>query len=157
VPSVEEHLLANLEDGVYRPVVDIVVRIGGTTQTLRALVDSGADLTVIPTSVAEAMAGKPFEELGGVDTEMQGVCGKVPAKYIEATGTYMGRDFADHVLVGPAPRTLVGRVDFMTVFNARFYWNREPPEFQLDPADPRRAPAAARNPTIRAANKKRRR
>jgi hypothetical protein len=158
--SVQEHLEGNPEDGIRRPVVEISLRLGSKTVPLRALVDSGADQTIIPTQLAEAMTGQSFKELDGEEIVMEGVCGKVPAKVIPATATYGSRTFATRVMVGPTPRVLVGREDFMAAFNARFYWGRKPPVFYVEPADvPSTKPAQSppTNPTIRPRGKRRRR
>lgn len=125
------------EDGHYRPLVEVTVQLADyPPQQVIALLDSGADWTTIPTDLAVAMTGLPFEGIGEDAGFARGIGGDIPVRAIAGEGRYQGRIFAHAVQVCATPRAVVGRQDFMRAFNVRFYWNRDPPEFYVEPANP---------------------
>jgi hypothetical protein len=140
------------EDGQYRPLIPVTIELnGGHPEVLNALVDSGCDLTTISTDMAEAMTGLPFDQIGQDAGFAVGV-GRKPQRWIAGRGLYLGRVFATRILICDIPRVaILGRQDFMRTFDVRFYWGHHPPEFSVEPTQPRRVarPQPPTNPTIR--------
>jgi hypothetical protein len=128
------------EDGQHRPLVEVTVQFNGfPSQQVVALLDSGADWTTIPTDLAVAMTGLPFEQIGQEAGFVRGIGGDIPVRRVEGRGLYLGRPFTSMLQVCATPRAVLGRQDFMRTFNVRFYWSHNPPEFDVEPV---RAPTA---------------
>jgi Retroviral aspartyl protease len=122
------------EDGQHRPLVEITVHLTGfPSQQVVALLDSGADWTTIPTDLAVAMTGLPFEQIGKEAGFVHGIAGAIPVRIVEGQGRYLGRAFTTMIQVCATPRAVLGRQDFMRSFNVRFYWSHNPPEFFVEP------------------------
>jgi predicted aspartyl protease len=125
------------EDGQHRPLVEVTIRLSGSPpQQVVALLDSGADWTTIPTDLAEAMTGLPFEQMGREAGFVKGIAGVLPVRMVEGQGRFLGRIFTQMIQVCATPRAVLGRQDFMRAFNVRFYWSHNPPEFYIEPAVP---------------------
>lgn len=142
----------SLEGSRVRPIIDVVVKYKGTSIPIRALVDSGADMTMVPIAVGEALTGEPFPQLGTDAGKSKGFGDKEePIRRIDADAVYAGRVFARSLAVGPVPRMVLGQSDFMTAFDVRFYWGHSPKWFAIEPAKPPKVarPKAASNATIR--------
>lgn len=144
--------------GATRPVVDVKLTYKGTNLPIRALVDSGADMTMIPIAVAEALTGLPFAQLGADAGTSKGLGDKEETiRALDAEASYAGRLFTRKVAVGPVPRMVLGQSDFMTAFDVRFYWGHTPKWFSIEPTKPSATPPTKRapmNPTIRRKRKR---
>jgi hypothetical protein len=89
--------------------------------------------------------------------EVVGVGAPSPARILEGVEViYMGLTFATRILVGRAPKMVVGTTDFLRTFDVHFLWNRIPPHFVIVPAPSPKAPVARSlpNPTIRPKRKR---
>jgi hypothetical protein len=144
--------------GAIRPIVDVILRYKGTNLPIRALVDSGADMTMIPIAIGEFLTGLPFPQLGTDAGRSKGLGDKEePIRRIDAEAIYAGRRFARSVTVGPVGRMVLGQSDFMTTFDVRFYWGHTPKWFSIEPTNPAASATARRppaNPTIRPKRKR---
>ena len=119
------------ENGQYRPLLLVSITIGAGSQDVWMLVDSGADYTTIPTSLAEAISGTPGDKLGKPTGNAIGVGGEVPQRVVEAELSYLNRVFARQIFVSAIPRPVLGRNDFMATFDLQFQWGSIPPEFHV--------------------------
>lgn len=128
--------LAVRPDGSPYYVPLIRVRIESTTRYLDlvAIVDSGADHSMIPASVAQAL-GVEFASLppGIVGV---GASGQFETRIAPGRITFDGRLVRDSLPVAAPdtlPVVLLGREDFFRNHVIRFSWHREPPTFDVDP------------------------
>lgn len=142
--------------GQHRPYVQVQLTMGGVTQDVWMLLDTGADTTTIPPDLATALTGIEFDLLGDPGPDINGVGSSPTASRVaDAELEYSTRRFALKLWVAPVPAPVLGRNDFMRRFDCRFYWSRNPPEFFVEPAPaprPRKqAPSAhvVHDPTIR--------
>jgi hypothetical protein len=149
------------EDGTVRPVIDIEIHAPGKAAVpIRALVDSGADFAMIPIQIGEAIAGRPFDQIGPIAGHSVGLGGTpVPYRVLPgATMIYAGRTFATTVTVGQVPRVVVGQSDFLSRFDVRFYWGHNPKYLQIEPTQPATVRPISQprpaNPTIRPKKKR---
>jgi hypothetical protein len=140
------------EDNQFRPVIEVRIRFAGQTLPVLALVDSGADITTIPVALGESLTGLDFDQIGQNGGQITGMGAPTASRRLDGVAVeYMGRVFATTIIVGQTPRVVVGRNDFMGAFDTRFYWGHHPPEFWVEPTQPRKgapSPSPA-NPTIR--------
>lgn len=120
--------------GIYRPLVEVVLRAGRVRRRLTALVDSGADLSLIPAELLEDLM--PFESLARAG-QAAGV-GIAEMRSADLTLTFGGTVFATRVLVvAPGtdlPFAVLGRDDFFRHFDVGFRWSQTPPTFSIEPA-----------------------
>jgi hypothetical protein len=140
---------------IYRPLVFITIEIDGKAIGGPAIVDSGADNTLVPVEALVAL-GVEWDKLpigaggrgagGGLKTRpCQGI---IRWGSVELMRSFMvaepGKGF---------DQVLLGRADFFRLYIPRFHWYLNPPTFDLDPV------AVAPDPTIRpkAAKRKRKR
>jgi hypothetical protein len=141
------------EDNQRRPIVEVILRYAGRSTPIRALVDSGADYTTIPESLGMALTGLPADQVGQPRGMVAGMGAPTAVRQLDGVEVvYMGRVFAQSILVGQTPRVIVGRNDFMAVFDVRFYWGHHPPEFSIEPTQPSKGKGVASknaNPTLR--------
>lgn len=154
---------AVFESGLYRPLIEVTLTIGTTSQLVWMLVDSGADRTTISPDLAKALTGLEFDQLGDPGPEILGMGDTAggsgtPSREIDGEVAYLGRRVPARIWVAPTPYPVLGREDFMKRFVCRFYWDRNPPEFFIEPTQPAQArPVRATpppNPTIRPKRKK---
>lgn len=133
-------------------MIEVALTYAGKTIPVLALVDSGADYTTIPVALGEALTGLTLDQIGDPAGDITGMGDPTPARILHGVDVaYMGRTFAQTIIVGRAPRMVVGVNDFMKAFDVRFYWSRNEPEFWIEPAQPPKSRTAnrPRNPTIR--------
>jgi hypothetical protein len=111
------------------PLVRVQTTVLGSLRAFTALVDSGADATMIPASLLAAY---------GIDlsTLVQngwsvGANGTQIPKYVFAMELWhRNRRFATQVNVLPIlPVPVLGRDDFMRAFGIHFHWEVDPPEW----------------------------
>ena len=120
--------------GTYRPIVEVVVRTGRVRRRLKALVDSGADRSIIPAELLGDLV--TFEELPSAGTA--GGLGAVELRSADSSLSFAGTIFATSLLV-TAPGThlryaVLGRDDFFKRFEICFRWTHRPPTFSIEPA-----------------------
>jgi len=148
---------AKFDNGQWRPLIEVTLTMDGVSQLVWMLVDTGADQTTISPDLAKALTGKDFDQLGDPGPDIEGM-GNVstPSRVADASVTYLGRPVPMRIWVAPTPYPVLGRNDFMQKFHCRFYWDRHPPDFYIDPAPSGRKPGPTppRNPTIRPKRKR---
>jgi hypothetical protein len=127
--------------GIFLPLVTIqlvdVPLPDGSLFTLTglALVDSGADMSIVP---AESLAtfGVDWNKLSSPIEESKGAGGKLRFRRFDAKLVWEGYSLSDHVALAEPkrlPGPLLGRNDFFVRFNVRFRWFKSPPELEIDP------------------------
>lgn len=122
---------------IFRPIIIVAIEIGGRSIRVPALVDSGADNTLVPEEFV-APLGVDFRRLaagpggvgpgGDLDTRLcQGVMRWEKEKAVLMTSFMVAEP-------GKGPETvLLGRADFFRLYVPRFHWHKNPPVFDLDP------------------------
>ena len=153
---------ATFDNGRWRPLVEVKLTLGGTSQLVWMLVDSGADRTTISPDLAKALSGLEFDQVGDPGPEILGMGDSkagsgTPSREVDAEVAYLGRKVPTRLWVAPTPYPVLGREDFMKRFNCRFYWDRDPPEFFVEPAQPssrRPVSQSTPDPTIRPRRKR---
>ncbi len=130
----------DLGDGLFRPVLDIVVRIEDIQAQAPALLDSGADYSVVPWVIFEA-SRQSFDTLEPLDSD-GGSSTKViaDARWCEGTIEWDGREVCTRFLVRPPEKpqpeiVLLGREDFFRRHVVRFLWTDEAPHFLVTTAE----------------------
>lgn len=134
--------------------------MGGVSQDVWMLLDTGADKTTIPPDLATALTGTAFDSLGDEGPGIGGIgTDKTPSRETDATITYSGRAVPMRIWVAPVQYPVLGRRDFMRQFDCRFFWGRNPPEFFVDSNTPKSVKSSTTtpppNPTIRPKAKRR--
>jgi hypothetical protein len=153
---------AKFDNGQWRPLIEVTLIMGGASQLVWMMLDSGADQTTISPDLATALTGLPFDQLGDPGPEILGLGNApTPSRVADATVVYLGHSVRTRLWVAPTPYPVVGRNDFMQRFHCRFYWDRQPPEFFVEPATfgasaGRHGGPQQVNPTIRPKKKRRR-
>ena len=138
------------EDSRFRPVVEVELTYAGKTIPVLALVDSGADYTTIPVALGRTITGLTFARIGRPGGNITGMGKPTPYRILDGVEvSYMGKVFAREIIVGRAPRMVLGINDFMKTFDVRFYWSLKLPEFWVEHT--KGTPPA--NPTIRTKRK----
>jgi hypothetical protein len=125
----------SLGHDVYAPIVVVTVSTAnGCIATRQAMIDSGADCTIIPFEQIKA-CGVEWDKLpdagGGT-----GAGGKFETRILMATVKYREWVVSDRLKVaepGSLPLMLLGRQDFFRKFNVRFRWDMVPPVVDVDP------------------------
>lgn len=120
---------------VYSPIIIVSLIRAGIGLDVQAIVDSGADTTVIPAEVAAAV-GIEWAKLPA-GAKGIGVGGSCEMRQVDMTIRYRGWKYSGPVAIAEPkhlPVVLLGRTDFFEGFVARFHWFKAPPEFHLDPA-----------------------
>lgn len=125
--------------GRYRPQVNIDLVIRKKKLTLTALVDSGADRTIVPRGVVEAL-GVDYDKLPAVTDEDgavvtgSGAGGQFELKECRGKVRWHVQTVCESFWVGPndaVPWVLLGRDDFFKKFDVRFQWSEEPPVMEI--------------------------
>jgi len=120
---------------VYRPVIIVTIEIGGMAARGPAMIDSGADDTLVP---AEAIiplgvdyASLPIAPGGsgaGGGFEIRHSTGLMKWDKVELMRGFKVAE------PGKIDTVLLGRADFFKLYIPRFHWYKDPPVFDLDPA-----------------------
>ncbi len=128
---------------IYRPIIIVSIEIGARGVRVPALVDSGADNTLVPYEYIAAL-GVEFKDLpaghggvgpgGALETrQCKGILRWDKEKVI-----LMEKFTVAEPGKGP-DGILLGRADFFRLYVPRFHWHKDPPVFDLDPvASPNR-------------------
>jgi hypothetical protein len=105
-----------------------------------AIVDSGADVTMIPAEAVAAI-GIDWKKLPA-GTHGGGAGGQFESRPLQLTVSWQSWKTTEEIRIaepGRLPVVLLGRCDFFRDFVVRFHWHKAPPEFHLDPvAAPRK-------------------
>ena len=120
---------------VYSPIVFVHLLYGNLGLEVQAVVDSGADTTIVPAEIAAAV-GVEWAQLPP-GTKGLGVGGTCEMRLVDMTIKYKDWKYSGAVTIAEPkhlPVVLLGRTDFFRYFVARFHWFKDPPEFHLDPA-----------------------
>lgn len=120
---------------IYRPIIIVTIEIGGLAVQGPALVDSGADNTLVPFDAVAAL-GVDFAKLpDGYDgSGAGGVLKTKPCKGIIRWGKVELMTEFTLAEPGKGPdQVLLGRADFFKIYVPRFHWHKVPPVFDLDP------------------------
>lgn len=120
---------------IFRPIIIVSIDIGGRVVRGTAVVDSGADNTLVPFD-AVAPLGVDFLKLppgpGGV-----GPGGTLDVRLCKGVLRWDKRVLMTEFMVAEPEKgpdaILLGRADFFTLYVVRFQWHKNPPTFDLDP------------------------
>jgi hypothetical protein len=135
--------------GLFVPLVTIqlldIPRPDGSTAGWRglAIVDSGADFSIVPAEILEG-AGLKWSKLPEPVQESRGAGGAM--KYRRFAGKLVWEGYTVSTLYAVAapkgvPLPILGRDDFFRLFNVRFRWYKTPPEIEIDPGVPDKKPS----------------
>jgi len=118
----------------YRPIVIVTIDVRGHQIQGAAMVDSGADNTLVPAETL-ASVGIDFDALpeGAIGA---GVGGPLATRRCAGTVRYQEWEVCRSFSVaepGKLDIILLGRADFFTMFETRFRWHAVPPEFEIEP------------------------
>lgn len=120
---------------VYSPIVVITIEVPGYLATRPAVIDSGADSTIVPFEMLKD-CGVDFAALPGGDAGV-GAGGKFETRLLAARVKYRDWIVCEEVKVAQPgaglPVVLLGRADFFAKFNVRFRWAMTPPVVDIDP------------------------
>lgn len=149
MPRIEGTKVGVTSDGrdVYAPLIIIAIHVGGCLAQGPAIIDSGADGTVIPIE-ALVGCGVAWDSLSN-GVMGQGAGGAFERRPLDARVQFREWTICERIQVaapGSLPAALLGREDFFAKFVIRFNWHKSPPEVLIDPvADSRRSGAAGRH------------
>ena len=119
----------------FAPYLTVSVEVGGCVLRLEAIIDSGADATLIP---IEVLKGCPVDwdalKLAG---PAGGAGGAFETRFLTAEVKYREWLIAREVrIAGPGSKLkvmLLGRQDFFRHFTVNFRWDVAPPFVELEP------------------------
>ena len=113
--------------GYFVPLVTVKTAVLGVEREFTALVDSGADYTMVPASLL-ASYGVDVRNLPQIGWMIGANGTQVPMRRYSADLWFRNRRFATEVGVLPnLPRPIVGRGDFFQFFGVHFHWCVSPP------------------------------
>lgn len=120
---------------IYSPVLIVQVTLPGFGHaSVPAVIDSGADVTIVPFEVFVG-AGLEWTKLPA-GSQGLGAGGVFERRPLQAEIRYRDWLICDSVEVaqpGALPFALLGRQDFFQKFIVRFAWHKSPPEVIIDP------------------------
>jgi predicted aspartyl protease len=121
--------------GRYRPMVEITIELpNGNEGRGFAIVDSGADETIIPGDIIQAL-GVKFSDLPAAGSGT-GAGGAFKQGLCKGVIRFRGQEVCTEFTVaepGKLGAALLGRSDFFSKFVVRFQWHRNPPFMDIDP------------------------
>ena len=121
------------------PLVPITLTAATLGVRAVAILDSGADITIVPFEQV-APLGFEWEKLAA-GQRSTGAGGSFERRVCPVAITFETWRICDDVEVaepGKLPATLLGRVEFFTKFVVRFNWFHNPPTFDIDPVTKRK-------------------
>jgi hypothetical protein len=136
VPRIEGTEVA---PGLYRPLVTVELRVNGRVGRGLAVVDSGADRTMLPADLL-VPAGVDFAKLPLASGTHAGAGGNFEVRVGKGEIRFRQWLVCDEFLVaepGKLGAVLLGRSDFFKLFTVRYSWHRNPPTMDIDPAVPK--------------------
>lgn len=133
----------------YQPVltVDVVVGKGKRVQSITAVLDSGADRTVVPRGIVEAL-GVNYDGLktpldsDGEPIQGQGADGAFEIRICRGKVRWRTTTVCTEFWVANCGYVLLGRDDFFKKFDVMFDWSAPDPYVDIEPAGTMRARAA---------------
>jgi hypothetical protein len=119
---------------IFRPIIVVTIQIGNGTARGPAIVDSGADDTIIP---AEAVIplGVDFSKLP-LAPGASGAGGGFEVRMCDGIMRWEKVELLTRLKIaepGKIDTVLLGRADFFQLYVPRFHWHKIPPCFDLDP------------------------
>jgi hypothetical protein len=122
---------------VYTPIVIVTIGVGPCIATRPAIIDSGADTTIVPIEFL-VDCGVDYDKLPPPPpgSKSKGAGGAFESRELAARVKWREWIVTDVILVaGPKslPAILLGRADFFGRFNIRFRWDAIPPYVDVDP------------------------
>ena len=132
--------------GAFYPFVGVDVRLpaGLAPRVFTALVDSGADRTVVPRFVIDAL-GVDHRTLPiladerGTPLKGEGADGRFEIRICRGSVRWQGVTICEEFWVTNAPVVLLGRADFFRRFDVFFDWSATLPYMDIEPAGSARA------------------
>jgi hypothetical protein len=110
----------------------------GSLYNALALLDSGADHTILPAEGLAAAPGMDWPSIASPIEKGTGAGGGFATKLVKGEVWWQTWKVCEEFRVaepGSLPWWgLLGRDDFFRVFVVRFMWHRNPPEIDIDPA-----------------------
>ncbi len=122
-----------LQPGRFYPIITLTLEYQGRFQQTLAIVDSGADQTMIP---AEVIAGLGIDVSRLPKAPPNIGAGGADQRLCDLEVSWRGYVFANRVVVaeaGSLPIALAGRGELFQKFTVRFAWHKVPPYMDLDP------------------------
>jgi hypothetical protein len=120
---------------VFAPIVIVTIELPGCIATRPAVVDSGADSTIVPHEFLKD-CGVDYLALPGSQPGI-GAGGGFETRLLTARVKYRDWVVCDEIKVAAPgsklPLVLLGRADFFTRFYVRFRWDMAPPVVDIDP------------------------
>jgi hypothetical protein len=120
---------------VYAPIVIVTIEVPGCIATRPAVIDSGADSTIVPFEFIKDCK-IDFATLSGSNMGV-GAGGKFETRLLAARVKYREWVICDEAKVAQPgsglPLVLLGRADFFAKFLVKFRWDVTPPVVDVDP------------------------
>ena len=136
---------SELGNGALGPLIEISISLEDYEPkgTGFALVDSGADITVLPFEVLIPV-GVKWDNLPPSPHGSQGLGGSVETRHINGTISHKGTTFynGDIPVLQPGSGIsgpILGRADFFTTFGVVFEWHKDPPVFHVNSLEKRKS------------------
>lgn len=120
----------------YAPLLTVLLEVDNLTQQMMAMVDSGADRTIIPAEVLDAHPTVSFSDLSPLPTGGVGAGGGFEIRECPGKITWRQWEICDGFQVaepGKLKMALLGREDFFKRFIVRFVWDKNPPVLEINP------------------------
>jgi hypothetical protein len=133
VPRVAGHPIP----GGHLPLLKIWIEIASSRVTTLAILDSGADYTILPAEIFAGVPGWTWATAGGTLDKGNGAGGEFQTRLVPASVHWDKWVVCNEVRIaepGKLKIALLGRADFFSNFVVRFLWYRNPPEIDIDPA-----------------------
>lgn len=129
---------------LYSPRLTVTVWFRKKSLAYQAIVDSGADNSIISAELVAALGAK-WEKMTDPQQHI-GAGGPFMTRHCRASLYYGSTLICDGLRVaepGKMPAEinflLLGRSDFFKKYIASFHWNESPPWFEIEPASPAKA------------------
>jgi hypothetical protein len=132
LPRIVAH---EIQPGHFVPLLTIGIELNSSQLSFLALVDSGADSTILTLPTIEA-CGMGWDDLSASASPGIGAGGGFETRSCAGVLRYGATELCREFLVAKPdalPGALLGRDDFFTKFVVRFAWHRKPPDFNVDP------------------------
>jgi hypothetical protein len=122
--------------GRFLPLLSLTLTIDQVEVGGFGVVDSGADMTMLPDTAVEA-CGLDYDDIPGTAQVGEGAGSQFEFKLCDGSLKYDGKELCQQFAVA-APKhhlrwALLGRKEFFTKYVVRFAWHRTPPDFNVDP------------------------
>jgi hypothetical protein len=121
--------------GVHLPLLKIDIVLAKKTRQLTAMVDSGADRTVVPRAIIEAL-GVNWDSLKVAQTDGVGASGVFEIRICRGKIRWRGKTICEEFWTTDMDKrgiVLLGREDFFTKYDVDFRWSVQPPYMDINP------------------------